>query len=127
MKLRIALADDNTEFLTMFATLLGAEFEIVSTAVDGGSALDQIRALQPDVAILDLEMPLLNGMELTRELMKDPVSPAIVICSVETDPEIAQAAMEAGALAYVHKSRIVRDLVLAVKAAARGETFLSGE
>jgi DNA-binding NarL/FixJ family response regulator len=125
MKQRIVLADDNEEFLAKFSSLLGTEFEIVATASDGKSALECIKAFEPDVAVLDLEMPLLNGIEVTRELMKHTSSPAIVICSVETDAEIVQAAREAGARGYVHKSRVVQDLPLAVRAIARGEFFES--
>jgi DNA-binding NarL/FixJ family response regulator len=125
MKLRIVLADDNQEFLAKFSSLLGTEFDIVATASDGKSALERIQAFEPDVAVLDLEMPFLNGIEVTRELMKHSSSSAIVICSVETDAETVQAAREAGARGYVYKSRITRDLLVAVRAIARGESFVS--
>jgi DNA-binding NarL/FixJ family response regulator len=125
MKLRIVLADDNRRFLAMFSSLLGTEFDIVATASDGKSALEHIQALQPDVAILDLEMPMLNGIEVARVLMAHTSPPAIVICSVETDVEIVQAALDAGARGYVYKSRIATDLLAAVRAAARGESFVS--
>jgi DNA-binding NarL/FixJ family response regulator len=68
---------------------------------------------------------MLNGLETTKELRKMPSPPAVVICSVETDPEIVEAARNAGAIGYVFKKNMVRDLVEAVKAAARGEPFAS--
>jgi DNA-binding NarL/FixJ family response regulator len=97
----------------------------VGTAVDGKSALECIRSCQPDVVVLDLEMPAPNGIELTKELKKDHLCPAVVICSVEDDPEIVEAALQAGALGYVIKLRFAKDLIAAVKAAVRGESFVS--
>jgi two-component system invasion response regulator UvrY len=70
-------------------------------------------------------MPGLNGIEITRELMKYNPRPAIVICSVEHDLEVIQAAREAGALGYVFKARAARDLNSAVKSVVRGQSFVS--
>ena len=125
MKLRIVVAEDNPEFLKEFVSVLSGEFEIVATAADGRAALECIARCQPDVVVLDLEMPVLNGIEVTRALREDPPKPAVVICSVETDPEIVDAAREAGALGYVFKPRIATDLIKAVKAAGGGESFVS--
>jgi len=97
----------------------------VAAAADGRSALECIRRCQPDVVVLDLEMPGLNGIQITRELCEHPPSPAVVICSVENDLEIIEAARGAGALGYVVKARIGEDLIAAVKSAARGESFVS--
>jgi two-component system response regulator DegU len=125
MKLRILVADDNAQFLQMMALILEAEFEVVATAIDGQRALQMIRSCQPDLVVLDLEMPLLNGIDVMRELANDNPSPKAVICSVETDPEIVEAAVAAGAMGYVFKSRIETDLVLAVRAVACGQAFVS--
>jgi DNA-binding NarL/FixJ family response regulator len=70
-------------------------------------------------------MPFLNGIEIARELRKLTQAPAIVICSVENDEEIIEAARQAGALGYVFKMRMAQDLVVAVKSAARGVPFVS--
>lgn len=125
MKPRIVVADDNPEFLDEFVSILENEFEIIAIARDGKSALDVIRAAHPDVAVLDLDMPGLNGIEITRELARNLTAVAVVLCSVESDPEIIEAALLAGARGYVFKIRIARDLVEAVKSAARGEFFCS--
>ena len=125
MRLRIVVAEDNPEFLKEFVSVLSGEFEIVATAADGRAALECIARCQPDVVVMDLEMPVLNGIEVTRALREDPPKPAVVICSVETDPEIVDAAREAGALGYVFKPRIATDLIKAVKGAGRGESFVS--
>jgi DNA-binding NarL/FixJ family response regulator len=122
-RLRIIVADDNPAFLREVTSLLAAEFEIVATAADGRSALDLIRRYNPDLVVLDLAMPMLNGIEVTRELAKH--SPAVVICSVETDPDIVEAARQAGALGYVFKIRVHKDLILAMKSALQGKPFVS--
>jgi DNA-binding NarL/FixJ family response regulator len=122
-RLRIIVADDNPAFLRELISLLTAEFEVVATAADGKSALDLIRRYKPDLVVLDLAMPILNGIELTRVLAKH--SPSVVICSVETDPEIVEAARQVGALGYVFKVRVKKDLILAVKSAVQGRPFVS--
>jgi two-component system nitrate/nitrite response regulator NarL len=125
MKLRIAIADDNSAFLQELVSMLSTDFAIVATAADGGSALDAVRRLQPDVVVLDLSMPVLNGIEVTRELVKNGSHSAVVICSIETDPEIVEAAQQAGALGYVFKTMIESDLITAINAVGQGQSFVS--
>ena len=125
VKLRLIVAEDHPAFLQELVSLLGKDFDVVATANDGRSALEAARRYSPDVAVLDLSMPLLNGIEVARELAKDPVRPSVVICSIEREPEIVEAALESGVLGYVFKQNISKDLVAAVRAAAQGETFVS--
>lgn len=125
MKLKILIADDNPAVLRQFVSLLGKEFDIVATAFDGGSALEAIRHFKPDVAVLDIRMPVLDGIELTRALQQEPHRPAVVICSVENDQEFVESAVLAGALCYVSKTNVAKDLVAAVKFAAEGQSFVS--
>jgi len=125
MKLRILVADDNVQFLRKTASILEIEFEVVATAADGQSALESILICQPDVVVLDLEMPFLNGIDVMRALANQSPSPMAIICSVETDPEIVEAALAAGAMGYVFKSRIETDLVAAVQSVACGQMFVS--
>lgn len=125
IKPRIVVADDNASVLLALVTALSDEFEVVATATDGRSALNFIQQLQPAVAVLDLNMPELTGIEVARETARLRLTPGIVICSVESDPELIGAAQLAGALGYVIKRRLNRDLVIAVKRAACGESFVS--
>jgi len=125
MRIRVVAVDDSQPVLRQVIYLLQNEFHVVGSAENGQIALNIIQNTQPDVVVLDLEMPVLNGIEVTRELRKVRASPAVVICSVETDPEIVEAALQAGALGYVSKIRMNQDLVKAVKLAARGESFVS--
>jgi DNA-binding NarL/FixJ family response regulator len=125
MKLRIVIADDNPAVLRQLVFLLGNEFEIVATVPDGALALEAIRCFRPDVVVLDIKMPVLGGIELTKILQKESDPPAVVICSVENDQEFVEAAQHAGALGYVFKAHVAKDLIGAVKLAARGQSFAS--
>ena len=124
-RLRIIVADDNPAFLKTITSLLAVEFDVVATARDGKTALDLIRRYVPDLAVLDLGMPGLNGIEVMQELAKSSQYPPIVICSVETDSEIVEAARQAGALGFVFKLRVEKDLTLAVQSALQGKPLVS--
>lgn len=124
-KQRIIVADDNAKVLLTLVSALSTDFDVVATATDGRSALTSIQQLQPCVAVLDLNMPELSGIEVTREIMRLRLTCVVVICSVECDPQLISAAQVAGALGYVFKRRVSKDLVLAVKRAACGEAFIS--
>ena len=124
-KLRLIVADDSPLFLQKLISLLAVEFDIVATAADGKTALDLIRRYEPDLVVLDLQMPALNGIEVARELAKNPARPPIVMCSAETDPEIVEAAREAGAVEYVFKARVETDLTLAAKSAVQKNPFVT--
>ena len=125
MKLQIVVADDNTRMLLALVSALSMEFEVVATATDGRSALTHIERLQPAVAVLDLNMPELNGIEITRRIVRKRLISSVVICSVENDPELIAAALEAGALGYVFKPKLYKDLAIAVRFAASGQSFVS--
>jgi DNA-binding NarL/FixJ family response regulator len=122
-KLRVIVADDSPPFLEKLVSLLSVDFNVVATAADGKTALDVIDRYEPDLVVLDLHMPALNGIEITRELAKNPLRPKVVICSAETDPEFVEAAREAGAVEYVFKSRIETELILAARSAAQDSSF----
>jgi len=125
MRLKIVVVDDNPAFLSQVVSLLETEFDVVATAENGLLALESIRRYMPDVVVADLGMPIINGVELTRELKRVASRPVVVICSVENDQEIVEAARQAGALGYVFKSHMTRDLIKAVKLAAQGKSFIS--
>jgi DNA-binding NarL/FixJ family response regulator len=124
-KFRVIVADDSPLFLQKLISLLAVEFDVVATAADGKTALNLIRRYEPDLVVLDLNMPGLNGIEVARELAKNPPSPLVVICSAETDSEIVEAAREAGAVEYVFKSRIEKDLILAAKSAVQDSPLVA--
>ena len=125
IKPRIIVADDNAKVLLTLVAALSTDFDVVATAADGRSALTYIQHLQPCVAVLDLNMPELSGIEVAREIVRLQLTCVVVICSVESDPELISAAQLAGVMGYVLKRRLNNDLVLAVKHAACGEVFIS--
>src|SRR5262250_3050594 len=113
MKLKVVVADDNPAVLRRLVSLLEAEFDVVSTAENGQQALECTRHYKPQIVVLDLGLPDVNGLRVTRELKKLGPNPAVVICSVERDPEIIEAAQQAGAIGYVFKFRMQQDLISA--------------
>ena len=119
-KLRIVLADDNPKWLQLLVSIVEAKFKVVGTAANGYAALRSIFHLKPDVAVLDLQMPGRNGLEVTRELMNNVQKPAVVICSMHRGEEIVEAAREAGALGYVFKHDCAQHLLAALEAAGEG-------
>ena len=120
---RLLVADDNPAFLKKLVLLLTANFDVVATAADGNAALAFIRRYVPDLAVLDLDMPGLNGMEVTLELAKSSKCPPVLICSIITDPDVVEAARQAGASGYIFKTRIEQDLILAAKSVLQGKPF----
>lgn len=126
-QLRLVVADDNPQSLKTLVSFLQAEFEIVATATDGKTVLELVRQWKPDVVVLALNMPEGDGIEVTRELAKDPQGPAVVICSVETGSQVVEAALQAGAAPYVSRVQIGESLVLAVQSARRGLSLASGK
>ncbi len=123
MKVRILVADDIPESRKAIVTRLRTRFDVIAEQVDGTSALDAIRECRPDVAVLDLSMPELNGIQVTREAVNKQPRLAVLICSVHRDSQLIQAAAEAGALGYVAKVDMFRDLLTAVDTVAAGLPF----
>lgn len=95
--------------------------DVVATARTGPDALQAIKDLKPAIAILDLSMPEMNGIEVTRQALHCHPEAAIIICSVHCEPALIQAAAAAGASGYVHKPCMRTELVPAIEAVALGE------
>ena len=122
---RVVIADDHSGILDQVTTLLRQDFEIVATARDGMFALDCIRRLDPDMALLDLYMPGMNGLDVVRTLQESGARTVNVILSGYNDPDLAKAAIAAGAKAFVAKSRLRQDLLPAMRGAVQGYVFVS--
>jgi|SRR5271169_3229439 len=122
---RVVLADDFSPILREVAKLLQGSFEIVGTAADGQSALDSAIALNPDLVVLDISMPGMNGIEVARELRKHDNSAKIVFLTVHEDPNILESCLAAGGLGYVDKLRMHTDLIPAMNEALAGRRFVS--
>ncbi len=124
-RIRVLLADDHEAILDRVARLLAAEYNVVGTATDGQQALEAVQDLKPDVLVLDISMPVMNGMDTARRLKKLGAETRIIFLTVHDDPDFAKEALEAGALGYVIKPRIVSDLMIAIKEAHAGRSFVS--
>ncbi|MFI0452503.1 response regulator [Actinomadura sp. 6N118] len=122
---RIILADDHTVMRAGVAALLAAEpsITIVGEADNGREAVDLVESLAPDVALLDLRMPVLDGVAATAEIVKTTTR-VLILTTYDTDTEIERA-VEAGAIGYLLKDTTREQLVAAIHAAARGETVLA--
>ncbi len=124
-RIRVLLADDHEAMLERVARLLKTECDVVGTATDGQQALEAAQDLKPDVLVLDISMPVMNGIETAHRLKEAGAEARVVFLTVHDDPDYAREALEAGALGYVIKQRIASDLVAAIKEAHAGRSFLS--
>ncbi len=122
---RVVLADDLCTVLSAIAKLLEGSFEIVGQANDGISALQAILRLDPDVAILDISMPGMSGIEVAQELRNRGSRSRIVFLTVHEDPDILATCVAAGGLGYVVKVLMETDLILAMNEALAGREFIS--
>jgi DNA-binding NarL/FixJ family response regulator len=124
--IRILLADDHALFRAGLRALLGnvADFEIVAEASHGRQALGLIEDKQPDVVLMDIMMPELNGLEATARAAGKFPKTRVVILSMSADQEFVVQALQAGAAGYLLKNVTPEELELAIRASARGEVYL---
>src|SRR5262245_42791577 len=101
------------------------QLKIVEEAGDGQSALDQIKALQPDVAVLDLDMPGKGGFDVVREMRKSRFATEVVIVTMHGEADLFAEAMDLGVKGYVLKDTAVTDIIAGIKAVAAGRHFIS--
>jgi len=120
---RVFVADDSKPMLEAIIGILTPHFEIVGTAADGKAALEMIGRLKPDVAILDISMPFKTGIEIASDLQISAPAVKVVIISAHDDESYIRAANNAGALAYVVKTRLGSELVPAIERVSAGNTF----
>lgn len=127
MKLRILLADDHTLVRQGFRKLLEErpEWEVVAEAGDGREAVRLAEQFKPDICILDVAMPLLNGIEATRQIARRVPTTRILILSMYSDEAYVAQILQAGAAGYILKDSVGVDLIHAVSEVARGKSFFS--
>ena len=123
--IRVLLADDNGEMLTDLRDELSEEFEIAGTAENGEEAVREVLRLDPDVLVLDLNMPVMNGLQVASLLREKHPRTKILFLTIHEEPEYISAAFSAGARGYVTKRRLGSDLRLAIREAYDGRKFLS--
>lgn len=126
MKLpRVILADDHTLVAEALRQLIAPHYDVVAIVADGHALLDSATLLKPDVIVVDISMPLLNGLEAGRQLKQKMPSLKLVFLTMNEDPELAVDAMKSGALGYVLKKSAASELLQAIQAALRGKSYVS--
>lgn len=124
-RLRVVLADDHQIVLEGLSRILSAEFDLVATATDGLTLLEAVRRLDPDVVIVDVSMPRLNGIDAIRQLVANGARARMVCLSMHPDVTYATRALDAGASAYVLKHAASDELVDAIHTVMAGGRYLS--
>jgi len=119
------VVDDQDEVRWSVALLLADTFQVVGMAQDGKEAIELAELLRPDVVVLDIGMPVLNGIEAAEQLRASDFPSKVVFLSMQHDPEFVEAAFAAGALGYVLKSSLGKDLISAIWQAIEGRPFVS--
>jgi len=124
-KTSVMLADDSQLVIERVRKTLDDSFEVIGAVGDGQQAIDAVRKLSPDVLVIDISMPVLDGLEAARHLQCLNCRTKVVFLTVHEGPDFIEAALSAGASAYVTKDRLRKDLVPAIHAALQGRTFVS--
>ena len=127
MPLRILVADDHQVVRTGLRTLLETErgWQVCAEATNGREAVEKAGALKPDIAVLDIGMPLLNGVEATRQIRKLSPKTEVLILSMHDSEVLMQEVLEAGARGYILKDDADRNLIAAVDALRQHKSYLS--
>jgi DNA-binding NarL/FixJ family response regulator len=125
--LRILLVDDHEMFRRYVSSMLKeqANVQIIAEAADGLQAVEQAEALQPDVILLDIGLPGINGIEAARRISEIANDARIIFLSQECSPEVVREALDLGAWAYITKLHAGTELLPAVDAVSRGERFIN--
>ena len=122
---RVVFADDNAQFLDHTLQVMAGECDILGTASDGVSAVEFVERLNPDIVVLDITMPQLDGLDVARRLLTDGIQTKVIFLTVHDDPDYLREALEVGAMGYVVKHRLVSDLPRAIHDVLAGRRFVS--
>jgi DNA-binding NarL/FixJ family response regulator len=122
---RILLADDHKGMRDRVVRMLEREFEMLEPVNDGRALLEAAARLKPDVCLMDISMPVINGIEAALRLKEDGSNAKIIFLTIHEDPDFLVAALNAGASGYVVKPRMASDLRAAIKEVLVGRTYIS--
>jgi DNA-binding NarL/FixJ family response regulator len=126
-RIRILVVDDSEPFRHFICSMLGKrpELQIIGEASDGLEAVHKSEELQPDLILLDISLPSLNGIEAARRICKLAPKSKIVFLSQESSPDVVRGALGLGAMGYIVKASAAMDLLVAVEAVVHGKRFIS--
>ncbi|MGA8224508.1 MAG: response regulator transcription factor [Candidatus Acidiferrales bacterium] len=126
MAVRVVLADDHVLVRQGLKSLLEREgFQVVAEASDGQEALRCVQSLKPDIAVMDISMPVLNGLEAARQMTLSSPHAKIILLTQHVEEQYLSEALEAGVKGYVLKSQVASDLLQALRQVSRGGSYLS--
>jgi len=123
-KIRVLLADDRDAIVSQVRAVLGDEFEVVGAVKNGREAVTEVKRLDPDVLVIDISMPILDGLEAASQL-RSRQRTKIVFLTVHEDEDFVAAAFASGASAYVIKSDVTTDLGPAIRDVVEGSIYIS--
>lgn len=124
--IRVVLADDQPIVRAGVARILGPEdgFEVVAECADGSQVVDAVRRTRPDVVVMDIRMPEVDGLEATRRVRAEPDAPPVLVLTTFSDDDVLWGAIEAGAGGFVLKDTTAQNLIAATRAVAEGGAWL---
>jgi two-component system, NarL family, response regulator NreC len=126
MPIRVVLADDHVLVRQGLKSLLEREgFQIVAEASDGQEALHFVRTLKPEIAVMDIAMPILNGLDAARQMIRPSSETKVILLTQHDEEQYLSEALEAGVRGYVLKSQVASDLIQAMRRVSRGDVYLS--
>jgi DNA-binding NarL/FixJ family response regulator len=122
---RVMLADDHTILVEAFRKLLEPHFEIVGSVSDGRALMEAAPRLKPDVIVVDIGMPLMNGLEAAQRLKEQMPAVKIIFLTMNEDPDLAVQAMRSGASGYLLKSSAASELISAIHISLKGKSHIT--
>lgn len=122
---RVLLADDHRLLREAFARLLESECEVVGAVADGRALLEAAPRLRPDIVVVDITMPLLNGMDAARQLKRLMPAVKVIFLTVNEDPDLAAEAFRAGGSAFLLKNSAASELVQAIQVTMQGGSYVT--
>lgn len=126
-RIRILLADDHTLFCNLLRDLLEPEYEVVASVRDGRELLKAAETLRPDLVLMDIGMPSLNGLDAGKRLKEDTPKVKLIYLTMNNDVEYAREALQAGASAFVLKNSQSSQLLQVIRGALRGVSYVAPE
>jgi DNA-binding NarL/FixJ family response regulator len=122
---RVLLADDHRLVREAFAQLIQPGCDVVGAVADGRALLESATELRPDIVVLDIAMPLLNGLDAARQLKAAMPEVRVIFLTVSEDPDLAAEAFRAGASGYLLKNSAAAELLLAIREVAQGRSYVT--
>jgi DNA-binding NarL/FixJ family response regulator len=122
---RILLADDHPLILEGFRNLLESQYEIVGSAIDGKALLDQAASLKPDLILLDITLPQLNGIDAARRIRKILPQTKLLFVTMHVNPAYLNEALNAGGAGYVLKSSAREEILEAIETVLQGQVYIT--